>query len=132
MNRYVRVKEHLDTLSLNGLRFCTADGPCACMGCAGSVSGSQVREHELLGYVMGTLIPGQQQRADILERQHDALSEYPDPDNFIFQFCFMKNGEVWGSFLRRSPDYKPSDMTVNAQLTGRFNKGLRILEYKKP
>lgn len=130
MNRYEKVKEHLDRLDIESLRFCTAGGPCACMGCAGTVNGSSVREHELVKYVMGILIPDQQQRSDIRQRQFEALSAYVDPDGFFPQYGFVKRGEVWLLLLHRDPNRESP--TIEIQLTGRFKKGITAITIQKP
>lgn len=128
MNRYERVKEHLDRLDLRSLRFCTAKGGCACMGCVGSVNGGQVREHELCKYVMATLIPGQEQREDIKRREREGLNAFDDRAGYVLQAAIIKNGSVWGTYLHRSPGHP--NPTPEIQLTGNINKGLRILTYR--
>jgi hypothetical protein len=127
MNRYDRVKEHLDGLDISSLRFCTAGGPCACMGCAGTVNGSAVREHELIKYVLGTLVPGQKRRSEIEQREREQLVGYGDPRDYSLQYGHVKKGEVWGAYLNKNPLGSPP--TLDIQLTGRFNKGLKILSY---
>lgn len=47
MTRRHRIAERLDSLPAENLRICPAKGACACIGCAGSVNGTQIRPHEL-------------------------------------------------------------------------------------
>lgn len=54
INRYTRIKEHLDKLPDSSLRICKILGGCACKGCAGWINGTRIREHELEKYLSET------------------------------------------------------------------------------
>lgn len=76
---------------------------------------------------MGTLIPGQEQREDIKQREREGLNAYDDPAGYILQGALIKNGSAWGTYLHRSPDHP--NPTVEIKLTGNINQGLRVINY---
>jgi hypothetical protein len=121
MNHHEKMKQYLDGLPIEFLRFCAAGGPCACRGC---VNQHGVRDRHLIKYAFGTLLEGQYQRPDIIERQSSELKQYGNPNLFTVQYGYIKNGVVWAQYLRCC---KGEPATVDIQLTGSIFKGLQML-----
>lgn len=131
MNRYDRVAEHLDLHPIQDLGFCQAEGRCACRGMAGcsSVNGGPVREHELIKYIQGKLLPGQIVRQDIWERIREELSKHGAPADFIEQYDYIKDGRVWGNYIHRH-EKRSIDIQITGVLPGQAK--LHIIEYYQP